>query len=244
VANDGNVMNAVSLSTPGTVPAVSFPTTPTPTVLNTTSTSDLLLLKLDASTGDVLLAKSYGGSTTSDNTVPERIIQDGSDNYYVCGRYEGSLTVGATTETSVDSWDSFIIKLDSNADPIWFKSFGGNNVQSFKWLVADDSESALYAMGYFRETITIGSDTLTPLGTGDVFVTKLDMTTGDPIWSRQYGGAGDDDRYVNYGSGIGLYSGDIFLGMGIGEDPDPIDFGGIFLNNTNRDELLAARICN
>jgi len=77
------------------------------TTLTSSGYEDIFVAKLDSS-GNWLWAKQAGGTDYDDGNG---IAVDDNGNSYVTGYYEGSATFGATTLTSIGSWDIFVAKL-------------------------------------------------------------------------------------------------------------------------------------
>lgn len=75
----------------------------------------------------------------------------------------------------------------------WAFSAGGNDFDQAKAIAADDSGGAFIA-GIFHESLTLGqTDTLTTAGDQDGFAARIDVATGDVLWSRALGFGGQDD---------------------------------------------------
>jgi Beta-propeller repeat len=58
--------------------------------------------------------------------------------------------------------------------------------------IASTSDGHLLVIGEFRNTVKLGAATFTSLGGTDVLVVKLDASTGEIIWARQFGSTGYD----------------------------------------------------
>jgi hypothetical protein len=166
------------------------------TVGNTTLTSagndNIFIIKLDSS-GSPVWATSFGG-TDDDIGYAIAIAVDASGSSYTTGSFRGSMTVGSTTLTSADSFDIFIIKLDSSGSPVWATSFGGTDNDYGRGIAVDASGSS-YTTGNFLGSMTVGSTTLTSAGSNDIFIIKLD-SSGSPGWATSFGGAGIEIGYA------------------------------------------------
>jgi len=129
---------------------------------------DIWVLKLD-SQGNIQWQKTYGGWSLE---APET-IQQTSDGGYIL--------VGLTQSFGFGPQDILIIKLDSQGNIQWAKTYGGMG----------------YEIGfYIRQTqdggyIVSGSTTSFGAGGWDLLVLKLDPN-GNIQWAKTYGGAGHE----------------------------------------------------
>ncbi len=128
------------------------------------------------------------------------IAHDGAGNRFVTGTFTGTIDLdpGSSTYTAVSANagqlpDAFILKLDTNGNFIWAKSFGGgiSNIS-----IAYDPNGGLYVSGTYSGTCDFdpGPNTLpisSNFGSNDVFVTHLDAA-GNYLWTRVFGGLGAD----------------------------------------------------
>jgi len=87
--------------------------------------SDAIIAKLD-STGNIVWIKSYGGSAT-DSFYSAQQTADGG--YIAIG--ESYSTDGNMAGLAKGDIDTIIIKLDSNGNTSWVKSYGGSDTDSF-----------------------------------------------------------------------------------------------------------------
>lgn len=139
----------------------------------TTSTgtgwSDLWLLKTN-SVGDSMWSRTYGWSY-ADEGFDLVETPDG-----------GFLVVGILSELTYNNYQFWIVKLNSNGDSLWSRSYG----EAYKdeaFAVAKTTDGCYLAAGYKGTT---------PQPSGyDGWVLKLD-SNGDSLWSRSYGGSGMD----------------------------------------------------
>jgi len=58
--------------------------------------------------------------------------------------------------------------------------------------IASDAAGNTYTVGWYKETATFGTESLTSNGNRDIFITKVD-TSGNVVWARSIGGASDSD---------------------------------------------------
>jgi Domain of unknown function (DUF4347)/Bacterial Ig-like domain/Beta-propeller repeat len=129
---------------------------------------DIFVTKFN-SDGNVAWAKDFGGSSYSYGTS---IATDSSGNVYTTGFFDSSATFGSTTLTSNGNEDIFVTKLNSDGSVAWAKNFGGSNYDD-GYSIATDSSGNVYTTGFFQDSVTFGSTTLTSNDSTDIFVAKL-----------------------------------------------------------------------
>jgi hypothetical protein len=172
---------------------------------------DVYLIKIDAS-GDTLWTRTYGG-TSSDGALS---VQCTSDGGYIIVGYTSSFGSGvyliktdangdtlwaktyggqigySVQQTSdggyiiagVGSNDIYLIKTDVNGETLLARTYGGDGYE------CGYSAQRTYDGGY----IITGSTGSFGAGGEDVYVIRTD-TDGDTLWTRTYGGTGDDWGY-------------------------------------------------
>jgi outer membrane protein assembly factor BamB len=94
--------------------------------------------------------------------------------------------VETTTTPTDESCDGF------TGNHRWSRAFGdpGNPSpvnRSTQNLVSDSGGTALYAGGYFKDSIVFGDFPLAGVGESSGWLAKLDATDGRPIWAKAYG---------------------------------------------------------
>jgi hypothetical protein len=148
---------------------------------------------------------------------PQDIAVDGSGNTYICGNFSGSATFGSTTLTGAGNTDMFIAKYNSSGSAVWATGAGGTSYEAFNSIWVDGSGN-IYVNGYFQSlSITLGSTTLTAVGSSDVFVAKY-SSAGNVLWAKGGGGTGTDLVYslavdgsgTSYSLGVYLNSSTVF----------------------------------
>jgi len=147
---------------------------------------DIFFAKLD-SNGNWLWAKQAGG--TSDDSG-NSIAIDNNGNSYVTGYFRGSATFGTTTLTSSGDYDIYIAKLDSNGNWFWAKKAGGTSSDGGNSIAIDNNGNS-YVTGYFSDSATFGTTTLTSSGDYDIYIAKLD-SNGNWFWAKKAGGTSSD----------------------------------------------------
>lgn len=154
---------------------------------------EVFVQKMDAS-GNFAWAKGFGGNGFDAGTA---IATDGLGNVYVTGYFSGTVDFdpgpGTFLRTSAGLHDAFTVKLDSNGDLVWAKTFGGSLTVE-PTAIAVDSVGNAYITGYFEGIMDADPNTghiLSSNGGEDAFVLQLD-TAGTLVWAVQFGGAADD----------------------------------------------------
>lgn len=193
-------------------------------VLSSTGMNDAFLLKLDPN-GNFNWVKSFSGP--NDISGGSSHI-DFNNNIYLTGLFNG--TVDFDPQSSIDTLSSnglqdiYILKLNSNGNLIWAKSFGGSGWDNGKSIITD-SIGNIITTGYYENTVdfdpNIGTYNLVSNGNHDIYILKLD-STGNLIWAKSMGSTGTDygidiniDSYNNIYM-MGMYSNTIDIDPGIG----------------------------
>ena len=104
--------------------------------------------------------------------------------------FAGAASFGATTLTSAGGDDAFVLALDSSGNPLWVKRFGGAVTDGATAIAANPNGTMAFS-GFFGGSVDFGSGPITAAGS-DGFVVALTGATGAPLWSRTFGGPGDD----------------------------------------------------
>jgi hypothetical protein len=124
------------------------------------------VVKLDAN-GNVIWNKTYGGAT--DDAARSGVLA-GDGDY---------LAAGYTNPQSDSNYDFLLLKIDSNGNMVWNKTFGGA-----------ESEKA-YAMAKAVDGYVIVGDAQSPNSETDAWVLKADLN-GNMLWNKTVGGKNAD----------------------------------------------------
>ena len=133
---------------------------------------DVYLIKTNTS-GDTLWTRTYGGE---DDEEDGSSVQQTSDGGYVIA--------GLTVSFGAGGGDVYLIKTDASGDTMWTRTYGGTDYDD-GWSVQQTSDGGYIIAGY---TVSFGA------GGGDVYIIKTNVS-GDTLWTRTYGGTGDDEGY-------------------------------------------------
>jgi hypothetical protein len=190
---------------------------------------DIFIAKLDSS-GNHLWSKSFGDMSdqyASDVTV------DSSDNVLVAGSFASTIDLGGGPLSSADAMDIFVTKLDPSGKHIWSKRFGGTGAQK-AGRIAVDSSGAILVTGTFDGTVDFGGGPLNSMGTGDVFIVKLD-SSGNPLWAKRFGDVQQQDS-------AGIAFGGSSTAVAAGTFKSQIDFGGGPMNSAGGSDIFLAKL--
>lgn len=160
---------------------------------------DIFICKLDVD-GNFLWARHFEGPAEENLGS---IATDFLGNIYATGYFSGSVDFNPGIEvfnlTSAGFNDIFICKLDKDGTFVWGKNMGGTESDRSS-SISTDFEGNVYTTGVFEETADFdpgnGSFNLTSVGSGDVFISKLD-TNGDFVWAKGFGSI-----YFDFGASI------------------------------------------
>ena len=121
------------------------------------------------SNGDTLWVKTYGGEGNQ-IIYSSQLLSDG-----------GLIMVGYTLVNSVDRYDVYLLRTNSNGDTLWTKTYGGADIDE-GYSVQQTNDSGFIIAG---KTVPLSS----PLY--DVYLIKTN-SNGDTLWTKTIGGAEND----------------------------------------------------
>jgi len=182
-----------------------FPVTPGAfkTTPDAFTSSDGLLVKLNATGSTLLYATYLGGPTQGLEDFANGIAVDGSGNAYVVGGTAAAdfPTTGGAYQTTFAGGgrDGFVSKINpaggGAADLIYSTFLGGSNDFDTISRIALDGSGNAYVTGRTFSTnfpTTAGAYQRTFGGFRDGFVAKLNSTASTLVFSTFFGGSGDD----------------------------------------------------
>jgi hypothetical protein len=144
---------------------------------------DFWIAVLD-STGDTVWAKTYGGSSADKAYA----IQQTTDNGFVIAGSANSNNGDVFGHHGYSySSDFWIIKINSSGDTIWTKTIGGTD-NDCAYSIDQTIDGGYIVAGSTEST---DGDVYGNSGDLDYWIVRLN-STGDTLWTKTYGGAGDD----------------------------------------------------
>ncbi|MBK9249231.1 MAG: hypothetical protein IPM69_14235 [Ignavibacteria bacterium] len=156
----------------------------------------VLVTRLSAANSqEWLWANSYGTTGVNKSTA---VVNDGSGNLYVTGFFESAqMKVGSFTLSNQGGRDVFVVKLSKSGTVIWAKSYGGSFDDVPTSLTIDSKGDCIVAGNYISKTVKFDALTLMNTGqaadkTSDIFVAKLNQTTGEVEWATSADGVSND----------------------------------------------------
>jgi|GEM_PF-3469036 len=96
---------------------------------------------------------------------------------------QGFIIVGSV-KSGPDDYDAYIVRTDSSGETLWTRTYGGDGHESPRFLTETVNNGFIIG----GSTNSIGS------GGYDFYLMKL-SSTGDSLWTKTYGGTGDDIAY-------------------------------------------------
>ncbi|MDA8980268.1 hypothetical protein N9G63_04420, partial [Chitinophagales bacterium] len=156
------------------------------------SFADVFLQKYNSS-GTILWTKTFGGTS---NDRGYRIELDANNNIYAVGQFGNTVDfdpgVGVASVTAAGSLDVFVLKLSSNGNFQWIKTFGGTQ-NELPYSFVRDFSGNLIITGYFNGTADFdpgaGTANRTAIANSDAYIVKLDVN-GNFLWVATMGGLG------------------------------------------------------
>jgi Secretion system C-terminal sorting domain len=150
---------------------------------------------------------------------------DTSGNIYITGFYfSPTITFGSFTLTNTGINNAYVVKYDPLGNVLWAKSSDGSN-SNIGYSISADNFGNIYLTGFSDSpSITFGSYTLTNAG---YFIVKYNSSTGNVIWVKSAGAAGE---VFGYSVSTDLY-GNIYASGSFG-CPSVI-FGSFTLTNSD-----------
>jgi hypothetical protein len=161
------------------------------------------LAKYDAA-GNLVWLQKFGGGADN-HAMGNGVAVDPLGNVYITGTFSGKINFNQLKLTSAGQLDSFLAKFGPDGKLSWARQAGGKNCFCESYGIAADKKGGIYITGNFVGKAAFGSDNMIsrsgmePGHDSDVFLVKYDSLSGDMVWLRQAGEAGE-----NTGHGIAV----------------------------------------
>jgi len=165
---------------------------------------DWWVVKTDQA-GNLQWDYNFGG--TSEEGFEAGAVQTADGNYVLAGRTRSGIS-GDISTSSLGGDDILIVKISaSDRSIIWQTRVGGNGAD-WAFDIKETSDGQIIVGGYTTSTNLVG---ITPMGSLDLYLVKINSNTGDKLWERTYGGArfeSADELLANSSGGVvvGAYS--------------------------------------
>lgn len=146
--------------------------------------SDFWVIRVNANT-NTLWQRSFGGESRERPYA----LQQTSDGGYVLGGFSVSPPSGNKTSPHYGGMDYWLVRLDSNGDKLWDRSFGGTGDDEL-FSVRETSDGGFILGGRSSSPVS-GTKTSTNWGGDDYWAVRVDRN-GAQVWDRSYGGSAED----------------------------------------------------
>jgi len=144
-----------------------------------------------ATTGSCFYAKRFGG-TGVDVAKAVKVNAPGRD-ILVGGNFNGTVTFDTGPLTSAGGYDIVLSHYEFNGTAIWTKRFGSTGDETVQAMAISPSGEIILA-GTFSGSCNFGSGVSVASQLTDIWVAKY-TSEGDFLWSKTYGGVGDDQAF-------------------------------------------------
>ncbi len=175
-----------------------------------------------ASSVSAVFIVSFGSSGSGDESAQSvHILSGGDANIYITGYFEDTINFGGGDITSNGGKDIFVLSLNKDGEYRWAYTAGGTQDDEGASITMFDNFGNIYVTGYFKRTVDFGSGDITSNGNQDIFLLRLNESSGNYTfsWVKTYGGSRDDRGY-----GVHTYGGNPIV-TGVFRSSN-LDFGG------------------
>lgn len=156
---------------------------------NKTSTNfggyDFWVVRADAN-GNRLWDRSFGG--TSDDFL--RSIGQTTDGGFLLGGQSLSGANGNKTSANFGTNDFWVVRLNSDGDSVWDRSFGGSGADRLQAL--SQTSDGGFILGGVSLSGASGNKASSNYGLNDFWLVRLDAN-GNKLWDRSFGGTDNDE---------------------------------------------------
>jgi hypothetical protein len=163
------------------------------TTVTSSGGTDIFIVKYNKN-GVVQWVRTAGGS---DDDGSQDIAIDSNGNVYIAGGIKGTATFGTASLTSGGNEDIFIAKYNTSGTLVWVQQGIGTGDDMADGIAVDSGDN-IYLTGYFNNTVTFGSSSITSAGNMDVFFIKYN-SNGVVQWVQRTG-----SNIIEYGRDIAV----------------------------------------
>lgn len=149
-------------------------------VFNRHAGGDYWVLKLN-SLGEIQWSRYFGGNFTD---TPEGIVETDDNGFIIAG---GSDSIDTDISSNIGSYDFWIIRISSSGSLVWEKSFGGDQIDEARAIVASPDGNYLIA----GDTRSDNNNVSNNKGGADLWLIKINPD-GELIWEKTIGGSNFD----------------------------------------------------
>jgi hypothetical protein len=142
---------------------------------------DFWVIKVDDS-WSVVWQKSYGGNR--DDIIYSVAITDDGD--ILLGGASDSPVSGNKTAKNYGISDFWLVKIDTNSNKLWDKSYGGNLGELITSIFVLPDGGAI--LGGFTESPISGNKISEKFGKTDAWIVRID-SKGNKLWDKSFGGS-------------------------------------------------------
>lgn len=165
---------------------------------------DWWVIKTDQE-GNIQWDFNFGG--TAEEGFEAGAVQTTDGNYVLAGRTRSGVS-GDIATAALGGDDILIVKISSTDQSIIWQTRVGGSGADWAFDIKETSDGNIIVGGYTTSTDLVG---ITPMGSLDLYLVKVNSATGDKVWERTYGGSGfesADELLANNSGGVvvGAYS--------------------------------------
>jgi hypothetical protein len=206
-------------------------------------------------------AKSFGGKT---DVIPTSIDVSYNNLYiYMSGFFEGTMTIGNKTLTSIGKKDFFLAKFDSDGNLVWARSDGGFQHDDIAYGVTVDEDGNAFVIGTAYAGVKFGNTSpIFPISNVPYFFIAKYSSMGDFLNLNYLGGVkdyedfrpipekvsfyrvyGEQPKIYVEGRYTGQYS-DYLINKSLPQSPNASAFTAVFNERLNLIDLTNKRMNN
>lgn len=162
-------------------------------LINSNGGNDAFLVKFVVGSSSIQCSWALSFGSTSSESV-EGLELDVNGNAFVLASLRSNTSIGSINVTAPNNVTA-LAKFNSSgsclsATPVIYsqsyRPYSGNDLRR-------DINGNFYASGYFTSSLIVNSDTISPQGSWDALIVKVDNINYSPTWKKQFGGNGLDE---------------------------------------------------